>query len=437
MSSSSDQDSSTISINDNDWSTTAVPFNGMIDFNQEQQQQQQQAQHRYEQDEEDEDWEEWDGNSPLWQHCVAGSIAGLAEHVLVYPLDTVRTHIQVCASCVPDAAKSTSKLSSITSTGARSKLRVNSGRHVLPQGVLQTVRFLMSEPAVLTTTGKVTAAETATATLASATTANTAAATSGIRRLWRGVHTILVGCIPAHALYFSSYEMVKFSFREDRANSQSDIPWYGSMAAGAVASLGHDVIMSPLDTVKQRLQLGHHEGQMMPAVRSIIEIEGWKSLFRSFPVTLFANVPYGMIMVGVNECIKQRVRSDYPDYYHRHTLSTTLMASSAGGFAASLITTPLDRIKTSLQTQHVTPACWPHPKSKNCPVGLVVPKSNTVRVANWQEALRQIVGKEGFAGLYRGTVPRVLSHTPAVAISWTSYEIAKSIILSQQQEYAF
>ena len=53
-----------------------------------------------EQETADADWEEWDGNSPFWIHCVAGSFAGVVEHVMVYPLDTVRTHIQVCASCI-------------------------------------------------------------------------------------------------------------------------------------------------------------------------------------------------------------------------------------------------------------------------------------------------------------------------------------------------
>lgn len=27
----------------------------------------------------DEDWEEWDGRSPFWIHCVAGSLAGVTE----------------------------------------------------------------------------------------------------------------------------------------------------------------------------------------------------------------------------------------------------------------------------------------------------------------------------------------------------------------------
>jgi hypothetical protein len=27
----------------------------------------------------EEDWEEWDGRSPFWIHCVAGSLAGVSE----------------------------------------------------------------------------------------------------------------------------------------------------------------------------------------------------------------------------------------------------------------------------------------------------------------------------------------------------------------------
>jgi hypothetical protein len=29
--------------------------------------------------EEEADWEEWDGRSPFWIHCVAGSLAGVTE----------------------------------------------------------------------------------------------------------------------------------------------------------------------------------------------------------------------------------------------------------------------------------------------------------------------------------------------------------------------
>ncbi len=37
--------------------------------------------HQHEdEDEDDLDWEEWDGKGSFLHHCVAGSIAGIAEH---------------------------------------------------------------------------------------------------------------------------------------------------------------------------------------------------------------------------------------------------------------------------------------------------------------------------------------------------------------------
>ena len=45
------------------------------------------------------DWEEWDPNENSFvNHMIAGSIAGLAEHVMMFPIDTVKTHIQ-CDKC--------------------------------------------------------------------------------------------------------------------------------------------------------------------------------------------------------------------------------------------------------------------------------------------------------------------------------------------------
>lgn len=50
--------------------------------------------------EEDElEWEEWDPSQLSFaQHMIAGSCAGLAEHVSMFPIDTVKTHVQ-CERC--------------------------------------------------------------------------------------------------------------------------------------------------------------------------------------------------------------------------------------------------------------------------------------------------------------------------------------------------
>jgi solute carrier family 25 iron transporter 28/37 len=96
-----------------------------------------------------------------------------------------------------------------------------------------------------------------------------------------------------------------------------------------------------LDPVKQRLQLGHYKG-LQDALKEMIRHEGIASMYRSFPVTLGTNIPYGMIMVGTNECLKDKFSHSSSEL----TLGVTLGASSVAGLVAAATTTPLDRIKT-------------------------------------------------------------------------------------------
>lgn len=52
-------------------------------------------------EEDDLEWEEWNPSKiSFLNHMLAGSTAGLAEHVSVFPIDTLKTHIQVIISKV-------------------------------------------------------------------------------------------------------------------------------------------------------------------------------------------------------------------------------------------------------------------------------------------------------------------------------------------------
>ena len=45
------------------------------------------------------DDEEWDPSEISFSnHAIAGSLAGLAEHVAIFPIDTLKTHVQ-CERC--------------------------------------------------------------------------------------------------------------------------------------------------------------------------------------------------------------------------------------------------------------------------------------------------------------------------------------------------
>jgi len=128
-------------------------------------------------DEEDLDWEEWDGTGSFVHHCIAGSFAGIAEHTLMYPMDTIRTHMQ-CENCqTPKACpKNASNFGKEFAETSIANKRMS---------IIQTMRSVVGNEA----------------------------AQGSMFRLWRGVHTMFIGCVPAHALYFSAYEVTKKQVR--------------------------------------------------------------------------------------------------------------------------------------------------------------------------------------------------------------------------------
>lgn len=224
-------------------------------------------------------------------------------------------------------------------------------------------------------------------TAATTTTGSTTA--SGIQRLFRGVQSMFVGCIPAHALYFSSYEIIKTlsleynnrnSSKSSSSHCQNVMEGYQAMIAGGVATFLHDVVMTPMDTMKQRMQLGHYTS-LRDAFESIVfgeavigeggkssraGGEGWRGLYRSFPITLVTNVPYGMIMMGTNEWLRGVLEHGMYGEPHHHSggeqhehyeqpfhFSTILLSGMGAGAVAAALTAPLDRVKTRLQTQRM------------------------------------------------------------------------------------
>ena len=48
------------------------------------------------------------------------------------------------------------------------------------------------------------------------------------------------------------------------------------------------------------------------------------------------------------------------------------------------------------------------------------------------QVVRHIVREEGYTGFLRGLAPRMMLHAPAVAISWTTYETVKAILVKTE-----
>ena len=333
-------------------------------------------------DVDDLDWEEWDPSRISFvNHMIAGSVAGLAEHVTIFPIDTVKTNIQCdqCGSTSPSQTWSCAK------------------------------RIVKRD---------------------------------GLMRLWRGVSAMFAGCVPAHAVYFSIFEYIKGMVGADRAGHHP----IGAAFSGATAAFGHDLIMTPFDTVKQRMQLGHYRG-IGNCFRTVAATEGLGALYVSLPTTLLMNLPYGCIMVAVNESAR-KILNPSGDY----KTSTNLIAGAIAGASAAVLTNPLDLIKTKLQTQNLEPSHimeqQPCPQANQPVASMLNNRSFTtltaaakpsvefpdsrVRYTGATQVAINIYREVGIVGFASGMFPRVLVHTPSVAISWTAYEFAKNLLVKME-----
>ena len=75
------------------------------------------------------------------------------------------------------------------------------------------------------------------------------------------------------------------------------------------------------------------------------------ALYLSLPTTLAMNIPYGMVMVAVNESAREYLNSGS----NQVSLYSSMIAGSLAGAISAAVTNPLDVIKTRLQTQYLEP----------------------------------------------------------------------------------
>merc|ERR1719273_174694 len=272
----------------------------------------------------------------LYKPMIAGSCAGISEHLCMFPVDTIKTRIQT-ASFLPGVPKYKS----------------------VPHGIMQI------------------------------------GLTEGIPRLYRGVNAQVAAAIPSHAFYFATYEIVKHFLG-------CNAPGYhvvGNAISGGCAIMVHDLIITPLDVIKQRLQVYNSSHRhVFACAKDTIRKEGFRSLYASYPVTIMMNVPFMAVHFATYESLKTALTS----YYGHFDIPQEIVAGGGAGALGGLMSTPLDVVKTRIQTQRI-----------QCNYG----KSNSCAQTKGGFSLCKLICREeGLRGFTRGATARVMYFMPSAAI---------------------
>eukprot|EP01126_Amoeba_proteus_P037561 TRINITY_DN387_c0_g1_i3.p1 TRINITY_DN387_c0_g1~~TRINITY_DN387_c0_g1_i3.p1 ORF type:complete len:309 (-),score=42.82 TRINITY_DN387_c0_g1_i3:38-877(-) len=182
---------------------------------------------------------------------MAGALAGTAEHTGMFPVDTIKTHMQANES------------------GTSSS------------GFFKTAETIWR--------------------------------TKGIRGFFRGISAIISSAAPAHAIYFTTYEYSKVAFgaKVDGSAPSVALGLSGAVAtilSDAVLTPGDTVKQRCQLSAKQ------YSGPW-ECMRSVIRYEGVRFLWAGYTTTLFMNVPFHVIYLNVYEPLRSLLVRDRNNYH--------------------------------------------------------------------------------------------------------------------------
>ena len=284
--------------------------------------------------------------------------------------------------------------------------------------------------------------------IASASTSSTSSSSflNNISQYYRGLGVVVSMAIPARIIYIttleSSREFVDTNVRQFILNPPSAFQTYNkeiqSMlplvtplsggVAGGMAAVSSQLIVVPMDVISQKLMVMEdavykEKGSTIKVARSIINTEGYRGLYKGFGLSLFTSLPAGSIWWATYAGCKDQLsiygeEVDVSDERYSTIGSIPPMARQAiiqivsafsAAVAASVLTQPLDTIKTRLQ------------------VG--ISSSGGVKTATSKSPSLLSIAKElpSTPGLYKGLLPRIAHMGIWGSILSAAFEVLKLV----------
>ncbi|CAN9371553.1 unnamed protein product [Alternaria alternata] len=280
----------------------------------------------------------------------------------------------------------------------------------------------------------------------------------GFRKgLYGGVQPAFLGSFAGTVCFFGAYEWTKRTMID-----YGVAPSVAYFSAGLLADLAAAPAYVPSEVLKTRLQLqgrynnpyfnsGYNYRGTVDAARTIARTEGYSALFHGYKATLWRDLPFSALQFAFYE--------EERDWAKRYMGSNNIglpleiiTAGTAGGMAG-VITTPLDVVKTRIQTQHNGPSpaspiapkaslspataskhstssqTTKPPSTQSRPISTSSPSTTlkahgaaTLDTSSVMTGLKIIYRTEGIAGWFRGVGPRAV---------WTSVQSGTMLVLYQ------
>ncbi|WZZ05918.1 hypothetical protein YC2023_091839 [Brassica napus] len=251
----------------------------------------------------------------------------------------------------------------------------------------------------------------------------------GLKGLYRGFGTSLMGTIPARALYMTALEVTKsnvgsaalsLGFTEAKASAAANA------VGGLTAAMTAQLVWTPVDVVSQRLMVQGSSGLRccnyvngFDAFRKIVRADGVKGLYRGFGISILTYAPSNAVWwasysvaqsmvwggIGCYVCKKGEENGNTVKPDSKTVMAVQGVSAAVAGSVSALITMPLDTIKTRLQ----------------------VLDGEDKRGPSIGQTVRNLVREGGWTACYRGLGPRCASMSMSATTMITTYEFLKRL----------
>jgi len=235
--------------------------------------------------------------------------------------------------------------------------------------------------------------------------------------LYRGLFVRLLYVVPSAAINFTVYEQTKNAFVSGTA-------WYVPVLAamtGITTRCLQTMIRTPFDVVKQSLQVQGMDssgkkqsnvqmGNARKVMKEIMQQQRIKGFWSGLATTIARDLSFAICYFGSYEALKWTERKMLPNLDSSLRFVKFGVAGAGAGAIGTVCTIPIDVLKTRLQTQTQV-------------------KDSSMKYTGAVDCLKSILRNEGWRALWRGCGPRLVQTMPAAAITFTTYEYVKSLLV--------
>ncbi|KAK6119616.1 hypothetical protein DH2020_046639 [Rehmannia glutinosa] len=198
------------------------------------------------------------------------------------------------------------------------------------------------------------------------------------------------------------------------------------LISGGIAGAVSRTAVAPLETIRTHLMVGSSGHSTTEVFQNIMQTEGWPGLFRGNFVNVIRVAPSKAIELFVYDTVNKNLSSKAGEQ-PKLPIPPSLVAGACAGVSSTLVTYPLELVKTRLTIQvNLNPSCHLFPISAK--FILLAYFHDAERRLQWfARRFCQNIARGWARELYRGLTPSLIGVIPYAATNYCACDTLRKL----------